>query len=124
MTDLEQLSREAAKVLHTEKTEFSWQHYSHTSERYIGKIVLPRHKWDGCLMWLHESTEACAEIMVRVLMPERVDLDWIAAGEIYASRRPDYQGTHPSIIIAKVREADEMQVFRTAVLRALIEVKK
>ena len=113
MTDLEQLSREAAKVLTSrERIEFYV-----SKEGYQGSQNI-------CRRWLHESTAACAEIMVRVLMPARVDLDWIAAGEIYASRRPDYQGTHPSIIIAKVREADEMQAFRTAVLRALIEVKK
>ena len=122
MTDLEQLSRDAAKVLHTEKTEFSWQHYSHTSERYIGKIVLPRHKWDGCLMWLHESTEACADIMVLVLWPKGVWLDYANAS-----------GRNPSIVLMPIDALDEfykdnnndpMQAFRTAVLRALIEVKK
>jgi hypothetical protein len=117
MNELEELSREAAKVLLRDHLDLCREHLIRRDGVAGGLASEP-------IIYLAESTEACAEIYVRVLMPLRVDLDWIAAGEIYASRRPGYKGTHPSIIIAKVRDANKMQAFRTAVLRALIEVKK
>lgn len=94
MTDLEQLSRDAAKVLTSrERIEFYV-----SKEGYQGSQNIVRR-------WLHESTEACAEIYVRKLRGHTIKvsaiMDTLIAGGV-----------------------EEMQAFRTAVLRALIEVKK
>ena len=70
------------------------------------------------LHWLHESTEACAETYIRELMPLGVYLIQ-SSGTIVAWNS---EGTIELAMVALL--PDEMQAFRTAVLRALIEVKK
>lgn len=74
----------------------------------------------GFEKWLHTDTEACTEIMVRVLMPQRVDLDWVTEGTILASQRPDQRGTKPSrILVSGDHFNDPMLAYRVAVLKAL-----
>ena len=95
MTDLEQLSREAAEIL----DEKARRAFGVTEQGMIAAGMC------GSTQWLHESTEACASIMVRVLWPLGVMRELIEAWFFDKGE-------------------DRMQAFRTAVLCALIEVKK
>ena len=64
--------------------------------------------------WLHESTEACTEIMVRVLLKEHATLELNCHGkDIWFRGRPS----------ASDYRDDPMLAFRVAVLRALIALK-
>lgn len=110
MTDLEQLSRDAAKVL-TQKFEFK-------ALEFNASIGCVWSRYDEPGIPLHESTEACAEIYIRELMPLGVYLIQ-SSGTIVAWNS---EGTIELAMVALL--PDEMQAFRTAVLRALIEVKK
>lgn len=112
MTDLEQLSRDAAKVLKGSEV-FPYQWINGPDGERTGAL----YKWRD--VWLHESTEACAEIMVRVLWPAAVYVDGNPATN-YAWCHSHNQHS----ILVDAHDADPMQAFRTAVLRALIEVKK
>ena len=75
----------------------------------------------GCVgrKWLHESTEACTEIMVRVL--------WLAGAVLSEGKR--VKTDHVVIAfrgqteITWASNADPMLAFRVAVLRALIALK-
>lgn len=101
MNELEELSREAAKVLPEElRCELgirlddggAWRGTDGDGERYYKPLA--------------EHTEACTEIMVRELKGL-----W---ARVYA------------LMLHLIEDdgIEEMQAFRTAVLRALIEVKK
>ena len=107
MTDLEQLSRDAAKVL----PRHMWCRYWVDGEGQ--KLVPGECRFEG---WLHESTEACAEIMVRVLWPAEVFLHTYKNSGVWMAT--------PELKRIVTDTSDPMQAFRTAVLRALIEVKK
>lgn len=88
--ELQDLSRRAAVALQDKLWARIWEGGSRPTGRYLLK--------DSRAIWLHESTEACAEIMVRVL-----------------------SGRLPHRIFAECLN-DPMQAFRTAVLLALCEV--
>lgn len=123
MTDLEQLSRDAAKVLFTSaptilsgewdesKIEPDGLHYERNGKLFYGKVAT---------LWLHESTEACAEIMVKVLLPKGIQVYGTESGDCGLCKGHGF-GVYAQAIF---NNADPMQAFRTAVLRALIEVKK
>ena len=75
---------------------------------------------DGPFDWLHESTEACAEIMVRVLGPKglRVSQErksWVMRGR-FNPCRCECQFTEV--------DNDPMQAFRIAVLRAVCAMEQ
>lgn len=107
MTDLEQLSREAAKALPKE-----W--------RLSGMIHTPSGHW--CVVdALTVDTEACAEIMVRVLWPQHICIEGCGTGGLFACA---YDINGAAIDSTRCEDGDPLQAFRTAVLRALIEVKK
>ncbi|CAB4199201.1 hypothetical protein UFOVP1326_27 [uncultured Caudovirales phage] len=95
MTDLEQLSRDAAKVL---------PEMLHRALKNPDRLAY--------------DTEACAEIMVRVLWRLGISLEQTTGreGEHYVEASA---GTARVAI-----HGDPVQAFRTVVLRALIEVKK
>ena len=65
-------------------------------------------------IWLHESTEACAEIMVRVLWPASIDITGDGEGQAAYCLPTDIEANG-----AVFKEADPMLAFRVAVLRAL-----
>lgn len=96
MTDLQELSREAARKLPKE--------------------------WDalvvecGKAVWLHESTEACTEIMVRVLWPKQWFVGLAPSGTVQAFQ----DSCDGDFRVVENYEPDAMQAFRTAVLRAVV----
>lgn len=99
--ELQELSRQAAEKLPADILMRG------KSDPQIGKI------WDNdCWTWLHESTEACAEIMVRVLWPN----------EIYGVpfRKNACHFIHTTPVNYEDCGNDPMLAFRIAVLRALI----
>ena len=110
MSELEELSCAAARKLPTNP---AWPWFSHSDDDWRdGRIV--EGKGEGRLCWLHECTEACAEIMVRVLWPASVSIEQSIGreGELYAEA---------SAGMARVAvHNDPMQAFRTAVLRAVV----
>jgi len=102
MTDLKQLSHDAAKVLPKEFLDNTdWGFHLYPVSCPMGVLRFKQ----GAPYWLHKSTEACAEIYVRKLRGHTIKVSAIM----------------DTLIAAGV---EEMQAFRTAVLRALIEVKK
>jgi len=102
--ELQDLSREAARKL-PDDSMFSWKHYfvsnPHWLNEYVGRVTMTQDKYNGKLTWLHEDTEACAEIMVRLL-----------------------QGMWAFVLALMQRlikeGVEQMQAFRTAVLRAVV----
>lgn len=111
-TDLQKLSRDAAGCL--PKDAFS-------PDNVRWKIALDKRDGSYINGWLHESTEACTEIMVRVLWP---DHKWWGM-----HRRSDYKGSDCMITslsfggdVLDVGD-DPMLAFRVAVLRALVALK-
>lgn len=68
--------------------------------------------------WLHESTEACAEIMVRVLWP--ADTDITGGRTTKGIWGAGWSGIKAGEF---VYEEDPMLAYRVAVLRALIALK-
>ncbi len=119
MTDLEQLSRDAAKVLgYPFKGDF-WMLMPTADTTFCGRV----DRFTQGFCWLHESTEACAEIMVRVLWPEGAHV----CGNSLSVWHVKWHGANSFVknhqTFASL-DCDPMQAFRTAVLRALIEVKK
>ena len=66
--------------------------------------------------WLHESTEACAEIMVQVLWRRGISIGGSSNGFAMA------WGTYPPLV--ETLGNDPMQAFRIAVLRAVCEREK
>lgn len=118
--ELEELSREAAGKLPD-------------SIRLVGGRVLQNGGffwWDGIdaatadkmdilthKVWLHESTEACTEIMVRVLWPRVVIVPH--NGNMVAV---DYDN-HRKYIADNANIIDPMLAYRVAVLRALVAGK-
>jgi len=112
MTSLESLSREAAKVL---PEDFAWKKSCVISD---GEILYGTR---SC--WLHESTEACTEIMVRVL--------WPAGWRVIGSKDWAEANHGPSMVMGAwnvqrfdAHNNDPMRAFRVAVLSALIALKK
>jgi len=69
--------------------------------------------------WLHESTEACSEIMVRVLWAKNV----VIGGSVYPANVVVW-GTTPPMFVTKEQIPDPMLAFRVAVLRALIALSE
>ena len=88
--ELQELSRQAVKMLPEEITR-------KFNIAMTGRIACS----DG---WLHESTEACAEIMVKVLWPAGYMRELIEAWFF-------------------LKDEGKMRAFRVCVLRALIALK-
>lgn len=102
-TELQELSRQAAGCL---------------PENMVAALDFntgsgnPSGHWYG--VWLHEHTEACCEVMVRVLLNERHTLEMNTHGkDIWFRGRPS----------AADFRSDPMLAFRVAVLRALVALK-
>jgi hypothetical protein len=74
-------------------------------------------------LWLHESTEACAEIMVRVLWPAAVYLDKIGAHTVALHYQSIGSRKWSSEMTIVLTGDDPMLAFRVAVLKALIALK-
>lgn len=78
-------------------------------------------------LWLHESTEACTEIMVRVLWPADQTIHGYKSVDCYTVRAiidPSAEDGEPLHVEASYAyERDCMLAFRVAVLRALIALK-
>ncbi len=108
--ELQDLSRKAAKLLPITSPAFTFEY----SNGKTGRVYTA-----GRHIWLHESTEACAEIMVKVLLPKNI---WLEYTEVL--------GREPAMLVMPVeaiepvyyKRSDPMQAFRTAVLLALCEV--
>ena len=101
MSELEELSRAAARKLPNE-----WD----ALVAECGKVV-----------WLHESTAACAQIMVRVLWPKCIYV--MHAGMAKQVLAMKLMANSPDELIAFSERdyiSDPMQAFRTAVLRAVV----
>ena len=107
MTDLEQLSRDAAGCLHADDTPLVLFGTPDVGRMYVR---------GGPSQWLHESTEACSEILVRVLWPANIHV-WSFG--FTAPDTTDGRGSETTY----VEEADPMLAFRVAVLRALVAMK-
>lgn len=110
--ELQNLSRKAAKLL---------------SDDLLQKFGLYKGMVDNgnstaLPIWLHESTEACAEIMVRVLWPKSVYIMHAGmAKQVIALQLRAVEPDTP-IVFGQLGYDDPMQAFRTAVLLALCEV--
>lgn len=107
--ELQDLSRRAAALLKQSQLSFELLRAT-PSAPYSGAI------WNHRAVWLHESTEACAEIMVQVLWPENVTVVSLGNGCAPCN------GSGWIDAANKTESADPMQAFRTAVLLALVEV--
>lgn len=101
LQELQQLSREAARKL-PEGVCIEWRNGVVTEGSVFGTGIKE--------YWLHESTEACVEIMVRVLWPK----GWSVKEDLYGACAIHWE---ESIV---VKDTDPMQAFRTAVLRAVV----
>lgn len=81
----------------------------------------------GTPYWLHKSTEACTEIMVRVLWPNGVYVQGgqeVSGGiesQCWIDGPTKHHDPDDMECISSAIDADPMQSFRTAVLRALCE---
>jgi hypothetical protein len=114
--ELQELSRDAAKALPTNP---DWPWFSHEDDNWRdGRIV--EDKGEGRMCWLHESTEACTEIMVRVL-----NGSWTLCkdGTAVIHSYPDGT-TYVAVEHSNQHGNDPMLAFRAAVLRALIALEK
>jgi hypothetical protein len=110
MTDLEQLSRDAAGCL-PEELQITGELPGTANER-----VRP---WRDA--WLHESTEACAEIMVRVLWPKRI----VVGGYQETVKAIQYSDDgQPFVLVCELIEGDPVRALRTVTLRALVAMKR
>jgi len=116
--ELEALSREAAKALPKNwRGNFGvlWQY---NSEHSAGKFVphgVPEEYEFGLAKWLYESTEACTEILVRVLLPA----EWMLVGENKAGGDP-YCLVNPKYAPVDFEGDDPMCAFCVACLQALV----
>lgn len=101
---------------------------------YAGASWLEGFQWiqgprdTGGKEWLHESTEACTEIMVRVLWPaEQTVHGFKSAGGTYTARAifdpTNEEDANDTIGSSYANESDPMLAYRVAVLRALIALK-
>ena len=103
--ELMELSRQAAGCL---PEDFAFSDGSKYVHGFAGQEAFYNY------VWLHESTEACTEIMVRVLLKEHATLELNCHGkDIWFRGRPS----------ASDYRDDPMLAFRVAVLRALIALK-
>ena len=113
--ELMELSRQAAGCL---PEDANWPWFAHCGDDWRdGRII--EDKGEGRVMWLHESTEACTEIMVRVLWPAGAVLSEgkrVKTDHVVIAFRGQTEITWAS-------NADPMLAFRVAVLRALIALK-
>ena len=109
--ELEDLSRAAAAKLPPEFAAHLWP--SCVNDEPSG--IWTNGTYDD--MWLHESTEACAEIMVRVLWPK----GWLPVGHEIGCYVLN-EGFLPTGIAVRYKEIEggPMLVFRVAVLRAVV----
>lgn len=114
--DLQQLSRDAAgKLPKTPYTADVSQPFRYHEQ--LDSFCLGSGEWIDAER-LHESTEAAAEIMVRVLWPARVWLEYANA----LARRPSIIALNSeakSVYYDKC-DNDPMLAFRVAVLRAVV----
>lgn len=108
-TELQGLSREAAGCLPREIR-------GELQLRLDGYLCGDSNGEDWRVQWLHESTEACTEIMVRVLWPAGVAL----VPGIECVRAIFEAGDSLSEVQIV---SDPMRVYRVAVLKALIALK-
>lgn len=126
--ELQQLSRDAAGCLPKDFFE-NWGHPKTLAAAEVGQIPYayacpPASKAYFC--WLHESTEACTEIMVRVLAPLGVFL--IGGHQTYielavAKENEDCEDYWQEGFTCGTNNDDPMLAFRVAVLRALVALK-
>lgn len=109
--ELQDLSRKAAKLLPKDELSCCW----------VDGINQDLYNYDDKrrIEWLHESTEACAEIMVRVLWPKGAFVRPEFPHRWYLNFRNPQQW---SVVDKAAISADPVQAFRTAVLLALCEV--
>ncbi len=146
-TELQSISREAAGCL--PERMFDGRFGSDAiREAEPGKVpyaVTEHPAYEVHYCWLHESTEACTEIMVRVLLPCSslpalsigelcIQQDRNGIGVVYircGDSRAEGQASYcPAGYFSKSRhcpdafEGDPMLAFRVAVLKALIALKK
>ena len=68
-------------------------------------------------VWLHESTEACTEIMVRVLWPNHWDINGYYFGPAETHGAAIWPACDSSVVVTN--DGDPMLAYRVAVLRAL-----
>ena len=114
MNELQELSRDAARKL-PDGFQLDDLYICYDGES-AGMIALE----DGSFWWLHESTEACAEIMVRVLWPKEIYLQgYVSDGETLVGMFNDNQKTEEGCFGTE-SDTDPTQAFRTAVLRAVV----
>ncbi len=110
-SELQALSRAVAEKL---PTGYAWDGYC--MPKFFGRIP--------ALRWLHESTEACAEIMVRVLLHKGVTIKPHFTPYLEGPYRFDavlFTLTGDTVEIGGTRKvvgADCMLAFRVAVLKA------
>lgn len=132
---LQELSREAAgclppppwnfELLSLYRHDTKYATITGTKTRSAGMVS---QTGSGDIFWLHESTEACTEIMVRVLWPaDQTVHGFKSAGGTYTARAicdPSNEGdANDTIGSSYANEKDPMLAFRVAVLRALIALK-
>ena len=108
--ELQDLSRRAAACLSNPLQEYeTWAGGYHFG--YVDGI--------NRRIWLYESTEACCEIMVRVLWPASVHID----GEFNHARINGEKGCGGRLLFFK-DFGDPMLAYRVAVLKALCALKE
>ena len=115
--ELEALSREAANLL---PRDFFTRLTNHIGGSFEGMVTGEAgNQIDGS--WLHESTEACTEIMVRVLG----DADISIVTSVKGSMALLQQAYDEEIFVPFIpADGDPMLAYRVAVLRALVALSK
>lgn len=120
---LQQMSRDLARLLPEELLPNREGKHAEDAD-YVGIVCFRDELYEAHAgwrrkqvpVWLHESTEACAEIMVRVLWPNEICING-GLREAWANRNDldDYR-------LVYVENDNPMQAFRTVVCLAAIEV--
>jgi len=119
--ELQELSRKAAGFLPSLVADgplfgrSAWLHGYHWLDG-IDAVTADKMDIYCAKIWLHESTEACAEIMIRAL-PSDLSM-WKLDGKQYIAHLADCR-----IIGRSSNESNPMLAFRVAVLRALCALK-
>lgn len=120
MSELEELSCKAAMALPKNwggSFGVLWQHHSEHSTGKFAPHGVPKEEHLDADKWLHESTEACTEIMVRVLWPAKWVLEPIGLDvHVLKDWNPQFKATGVDLF--------PMEVFRRAVLEAVCRMEK
>lgn len=117
--ELEALSRQAAGCLPEDFFPEEHRLHMHPKGKPPGMVWIGDEGW----RWLHKSTEACCEVMVRVLWVVSIDIKGSPASAGSPAKSIAWVEWDGGDYIPDIWEDDPMLAYRVAVLRALIALK-